>query len=273
VNPIKYKLLALDVDGTIVGNNMLIPKQNKLAIRAAASCGIHVVLCSGRSYASLRRFVDELELTALNNYAVSFNGCVMHNTYTNEIIRNFKMPTATALQILNQLKQFDVDPVVYWDIYGIYANTNRKYADIYLKTCGATPTFINNYAEITQDAIYKIIALGDNDTLKAVERHFSQQIGNPFNMFFSGHYLFEFCNPIASKGAALSHICSLLGINIEETIAVGDSDNDISMISSAGLGVAMQNANDHVKSFASYVTTNNCINCGVTEVIEKFILS
>jgi len=252
---------------------MVIPQQNKIAIQAAISLGVNVVLCSGRSYSSLRHFANELNLTAPNNYAVSFNGCVIHNTHTNEIICNHKLPIATARHILNELKQFDVDPVTYWDIYGIYANTNRKYADIYLKTCCAIPTFINDYSEITQDSIYKIIALGDNDVLKTVEHHFLHHTNNQFNMFFSGHYLFEFCSPNASKGAALTHICSILGINIEETMAVGDSGNDISMISAAGLGIAMQNANDHVKSFANYVTTNNCTNYGVAEVIEKFILS
>jgi len=181
------------------------------------------------------------------------------------------MPRTTALNILNQLKQFNIEPVVYWDIYGIYANTNRNYANKYLETCGAIPTFIDDFSEITHKSIYKIIALGDNEVLKEVERHFAPQ-SNLFNMFFSGQHLFEFCSLSASKGLALNHACTILGININETIAVGDSGNDISMITAAGVGVAMQNASDHIKSFADYVTTKNCVTNGVAEVIQKFIL-
>jgi len=267
-----YKLLAIDVDGTLVGSDFLISQQNKTAIRAAISQGVNVILCSGRSYASLRHFAAELSLNSTNNYAISFNGCAIHNSSSHELIHNSKMPTTTATYILNQLNKFNIESVIYWDIFGIYANTNRKFADFYLNTCGATPTFISDYNQITQEFIYKIIAIDDNEILKKIENYFLKIPDKPFNMFFSGHHMFEFCSQSASKGSALNNVCTLLGINIENAIAIGDSDNDISMISSAGLGVAMQNANRNVKSVANYITTNNCQNHGVAEVIEKFIL-
>ena len=262
----RYKLIAIDVDGTLVSDDFIISDQNKSAIYAAVDRGVHVVLCSGRSYASLKLFADEL---GLNNYTISFNGCIIHKNGV--VIHDMKLPAKTAFNILHELKGFDIDPVVYWDIYGIYAYNKRKYADLYLDTCKAEPTFINDFTEITNDSLYKIIALGENEVLQNVKHHF-KRFDNVCNMFFSGHYLFEFCSPKASKGAALSSVCSLLKVSAEDTIAIGDSDNDISMIEAAGLGVAMQNANSHVKASANYITTNDCRNHGVAEVIDKFVL-
>lgn len=269
----KYKLLALDIDGTLVGADHKLPPENKAAVHKAVEKGINVMLCSGRSYASVRGFVEQLELTRPNNFAATFNGCIVHNTNTNKIVHDQKLPTAIALEIIENLKSFDgVEPVMYTDIYKILAYTKRMWADHYIKTCGATPTYTDDFSAHTPKAIYKIIALGDNAILKGVERHYDAIPNKPFATSFTGEYLYEFFNPNANKGVALQKVCDILGINISEAIAVGDSDNDISMIQAAGLGVAMQNANANVQSYADYITINDCPNFGVKEVIEKFIL-
>jgi len=272
VSVMPYKLLFIDIDGTLVGNDFAISKKNKNAISLAIKNDINVILCSGRSYASLRFFVDELSLIKPNNFAVSFNGCVIHDTYKNIQIHDAKIPICLANNIFSILSKFDVDPVAYWDIFGIYAKTNGKYADAYLNFCGAQPTFVSDFSEITHNSIYKIIALGEHNVLKNIEKHFIEINSPYFNMFFSGHNYFEFCSSSASKGIALNFLCKKLNINPIDTIAIGDSDNDISMLSSAGVGVAMQNSSSHVKTFANYITSNNCYNDGVAEVIEKFIL-
>jgi len=232
------------------------------------------MLCSGRSYASIRKYVEQLELTEKNNFAASFNGCLVHNTNSGEIVHNLKLPAPTALEIIEHLKTFDgVDPVMYRDIYDIVAYTKRTWADMYIKTCGATPTYLDDFSTITEDSIYKIIALGDNAILKGVEKYYDSIPNKPFATSFTGVYLFEFFNPNANKGVAVQKVCDLLGLNMSEVIAVGDSDNDISMIKAAGLGVAMQNAGDNVKAHADYITELDCPNFGVKEVIEKFILN
>jgi len=268
----KYKLLALDIDGTIVGENHKLPPENIAAIRAAVDKGVNVLLCSGRSYATIRGYVKQLRLTGSNTFAASFNGCLVHNTYNDEVVHELKLPRETALGIIEKLKSFPgVDPVVYWDTFGIYAYTNRTHADKYIVTCGATPTYLDDFSAITQNSIYKIIAIAENQVLKEVEAYYNG-LNNDFTTCFTQNYFYEFFNKNSGKDVAVQKVCSILGIKMSEVIAVGDSGNDITMIKAAGLGIAMKNANDNVKAKADYITQNDVNNFGVKEVIEKFIL-
>jgi hypothetical protein len=262
----KYKLIAIDVDGTLVGKDLIIPAHNRMAIEKAVAKGIKVVLCSGRSYASLRAFAHQLNLNGGDDHVISFNGCAIHNSSNDKLIHSFKLPRKTAVDILEKIKPFDVEAVIYWDIYGIYAYNNRRFVDYYLKSCGAEPTFITDTAQITHPDVYKIIAFHEHDILRGVESHFSQILGKDYAMLFTNRHLFEFFNPNAGKGNALKQLCLLHNIDIKDAIAIGDSENDISMIQSAGLGVAMQNAEETVKASADLLTPT------VSEIIENYVL-
>jgi hypothetical protein len=261
-----YKLIALDVDGTLVGHDCVIPAHNRAAVAYALSKGLKIVLASGRSYKSLKPLADELNLTKDNDYIISFNGCTVHTNPGSPVL-DLKIPITDADGIIGELLTLNPqnEIIIYHDIHETYAINPARFVDMYIDRCKVRPVTIADKSEITQTSVYKIIAFGETPYLKTVERHFTE---NPRQAarYFTDPNLYEFCHPQAGKGAALAHICRLLQIVLSETIAVGDSDNDISMLETAAIGAAMITADEKVKRAADYITSS------VAEVIEKYVL-
>ena len=127
---------------------------------------------------------------------------------------------------------------------------------------------------MASEPVSKVIIIGDNEELKKVENEvMTTNIKNEMTTFFSADILYEF-NPIGiDKGTGLKELSKILNINIEETIAIGDNYNDLSMIKAAGLGVCCVNGENGVKDFADYITKADNNQGAVAEVINKFILN
>ncbi|MGN1231225.1 MAG: HAD-IIB family hydrolase, partial [Anaerotignum sp.] len=111
------------------------------------------------------------------------------------------------------------------------------------------------------------------EALEKVKAYAEELIGDQVNLFYSSEIYLEFVKKSVSKGNALEATAREAGVDLKDTIAIGDSDNDLSMILKAGLGVAMKNGEAHVKAAADYITQRDCEENGVAEVIEKFILA
>lgn len=266
-----FKLIAVDADGTLLGENHTISEENKMAIRQATENGVKIVLCSGRSYASLKHFAQEIGVNGEENYIISFNGCVIHDLGNGEMLRNVKLPKKTAIEILNIVNKYEVEIVIYWDVHEVFLSKFSEYTQSYVETSKVKYSLITDYEGQLKDEIYKVLLLGENETLMNVQRDLAEIKDKNYNIFLTSPYLLEFTPIPATKGKALQFLCDYLGIDIKDTIAIGDSYNDINMIESAGVGVAMQNADDAVKAYADYVTEKSNFESGVAEVINKYI--
>lgn len=118
----------------------------------------------------------------------------------------------------------------------------------------------------------KCLISGERKNLSALKRYVEKTAGDIFDLFYSSETYLELVKKGVSKGNALAATAQEANVPLAETIAIGDSDNDLSMILQAGLGVAMKNGEAHVKAAADYITERSCEENGVAEVIEKFIL-
>lgn len=269
-----YKYILTDLDFTLLDDSRLIPKANIEAAAKLERLGIKLVLASGRSFMSLAKFINRLNLNKKGNYAIGYNGGIIYEADTNNILIEHKLSSNLANRIIKECKKFDVDIIIY-DTDKLIAESRSEKVNEYCRISGIEPiiTNLSEYLSLSEKEISKILLKSNNNELKKAEQYFmASDISKYAAIFFSSSDLFEF-NPYGiDKGSALEEFAELMNVSSEEIIAVGDNYNDIPMIERAGLGIAVSNAVPEAKAAADYVTISDN-NAGVfKEIIEKFIL-
>lgn len=245
INDVDIKLVALDMDGTLLNNKGQISEANRQAIQAAKDQGVFVVLSTGRSITTSREHADSLEL---NSYLVTVNGSEIWDEKRELVERN--------------LVKSDL---VEW-MWGLTQQHNTKF--------WAISTVRNWHNEMPEDLhTFEWMKFGfniDDDATRALILNELQAKGE-FELSNSTLKNIE-VNPAGiNKAKGLGIVCSRLGLDMKNVMAVGDSLNDLAMIKAAGLGVAMGNAQDTVKESADWVTASNEED-GVAQAIRKWIL-
>lgn len=269
-----YKLIAIDLDGTLLNDDTKIPNTNKIAIKKAIDRGVHVIISSGRGYKSITNFVRDLDIIDNDFYGSAFHGSCIFKINTCEIIEQYYIDRNVILEIFDEVKDSsDIGIILYKNGDNLYTINRNEYVEKYYNKIYMNINTIDSLHDVTGDFI-KMLFVGKREDLQRYYDKFKIfKDEERCNVFFSSDYLLEFTNLQASKGSSLRFICDKLGIHIGDTIGIGDNHNDIDLIKEAGLGVAMKNGVEEAKEIANYITINDNNNSGVAEVINKFILN
>lgn len=266
-----YKLVAVDMDGTLLSENKTISDANLRAIKKAKAKGVKVVLATGRPVKGIQRYLKELNLVDEGDYAVAFNGAVVQKTDTGEIIAE----TLMSIDDIHYL--YDLSKKLHVNIHALTPHSCitpkvSKYSEVE-SSINKIPLDIVNFDTIPKDTtIVKIMFIDEPEILDRVISELPKEIYKKYTIVRSCPYFLEFLNLEANKGSGVELLAKTLDIKPEEIICIGDAGNDIHMIKYAGLGVAMGNAFPEVKEIADYITkTNN--DDGVAHVIDKFVLA
>ena len=247
-----YKLLALDIDGTIYERVTDTPltERTKRAVARVMDTGAGVTLATGRTYNSALHFSRDLDLTLP---IICYQGSLTSNPLTHEIVRETPVPLPLAHRLIRLLKAEGLNPYVY--VRGHF------YVQKITEAVRQSEKFLKIKAERLADLISdirepptKIVVTGEARIIAGVTALVNSHFNGDIAAMHTYDYLCEIGHPDGSKGAALQHLAESLGVKREEVVAVGDSPNDVDMIQWAGLGVAMGNAPDAVKSSADKVT-------------------
>ena len=265
-----YKMLVCDLDGTLLSNFDDLPESNVLYIKKALEKGIKVILCSGRSPSSLKRFEERLGITAEGCYGIGLNGSVVYKCDTREIINEIWFEKGVAEEIIRNLRKFDTDLLAYRGC-DLYVEKMTPIIDHYVEKSGIKVTVVKNL-ETIDIRLSKVLVKGSFEMLSSACDYMKNRLCERANMFFTGETMLEFTDIKATKGNGLRYLADRLGINVKNVIAVGDNENDISMIKAAGLGIAVQNAKDNIKQYADYVTEKTCAEGVLEEIMQKFVL-
>jgi Cof subfamily protein (haloacid dehalogenase superfamily) len=268
-----YRLLATDLDGTLLDDHSRLPEPNRVYIEILMARGVQVALCSGRSYLSLAQFENMLGLDKPGCYGISFNGGMVYDTLSKEIISDIRMGREVTLELADEIKRALGDSLLGVGIYAgaiLYtepaSDTIRRYAC----KSGIETTLVDKFSDITETPS-KIVVRGENAPLRTVYDKMTGFVTGRCRMYFTSENLLEFIPPDSGKGRGLCILAEHLGIPISETIAVGDQINDIDLLQAAGLGVAVANAVDEVKAAADYIAQADN-NAGVIkEIYERFL--
>lgn len=268
-----YKLIAIDIDGTLINNNEEITQEVKDAIHAAQSQGVKVVLATGRPIGGVSRFIEELGLTKEEDYVVTYNGAFVQNTNTKKIVVQTNL-TYENLQEVYALSQQLGSPMHYFDLDYVYTPEKaiNKYT-VYESHTNQVPLYYQPVDEAPEDIqIPKMMFIDDKERLDQTIEAIPASFREKYAMFKSAPYFLEILHPHVNKGEAVKRLAEKLSIKREEVICIGDGGNDLSMVEYAGCGVAMGNAIPAVKEAADFQTLSNDEH-GVAHAIEKLVLN
>ena len=268
------KILFLDLDGTLLNDQKEITPGNRRAIGTALSLGRRVVIATGRPLHSALFQARRLGLDGPGCYVIAYNGAVIYDCAAGrELFRR-----ALAME----------------DLYALFDEAGRR--GIHIQTYDRTHVLveprcddgiIRSYCELTrtefrvigevrrdvaQPPCKALMIAEERDPLEGMARWIGEKMAGRVDCFYSSRLFLEAAPAGTNKGVAVRDLCWALKIGVEESVAVGDEANDISMLLAAGLGAAMRNAAPEVKAAAGYVTERDNNHDGVAEVVRRFLL-
>ena len=264
-----YKLIAIDMDGTLLREDKTISDKTKEMIQKANEKGVKIVLASGRPIEGLERYLEELKLVTEEDYVMSFNGSVIQNVKTKEIISK-NILKGSDLKVLYKLAQQIGVNIHAFTKQGCVTPIMNEYTKLEGSINGIEVHEVDFNTIDDQEDVIKVMFIDPEPVLAAAMEKIPAHIYEDFTVVRSAPYFLEFLNKASSKGTGVRALAAHLGIQREEIICIGDAGNDLDMIEFAGLGVAMGNAFEEVKAAADYITLDNDAD-GVAHVIEKFI--
>lgn len=266
-----YRMIVLDLDGTLTNRDKVITEHTKQVLMEAQKRGKKVVLASGRPTYGVMPLAEELELDKHGGYILSFNGGVITDCCTREVVFQKRLPVEANRRIAELAVEERVDLMTYQDAMIITNNPDCPYAKLESQINHLEIKKVENMAGYVDFAVPKFLMMDDGDYLAMVEARVKAALGKNFSVYRSEPFFLEILPRGIDKAQCLEQLLKLLGLEREEMIACGDGYNDLSMIRFAGLGVAMENAVLPVRNAADYVTYSNNDE-GVAHVVEKFLL-
>lgn len=266
-----YKLVAIDIDGTLLNDYKEVTQEVRGALQAAKEKGVKVVLCTGRPIGGVHGFIEELNLQ--DQYVITFNGALVQYTRTKEVVSEITL-TYQDLKRLYDLSQELHSPMHFFDSTTIYTPNKEinKYT-IYESYANQVPLHYRTIEEIPENMLIpKVMFIDEPERLSKIMANIPDSIKENYTMVQSAPFFLEILHPSVSKGNAVKLLAERLSIKREEVICIGDGENDLSMVEYAGCGVAMGNAVPSIKEAAQFQTLSNNEH-GVAYAIEKLILN
>ncbi|WP_127850084.1 Cof-type HAD-IIB family hydrolase [Lacticaseibacillus hulanensis] len=254
----QIKLIALDLDDTLLTSNGTISPKTVVALKTALAAGIKVVPCSGRPLAGVSPHMNVLGIEGDNQYAITFNGSVV-STASGRIIQQLTLSNA----IYRRIDAFAAKRHVACDVLDANSNIYTSNRDIHPLTVkqaweNNAGIFVRTPDELPDEfSIVKAVIVGDKDDLDASETAARAEFGDAAYVVRNSDTFLEIMNPGAGKGNALKLLAADINIAPAEIAVFGDERNDISMFDFAGTAVAMGNGSDLAKAHATMVTTSN----------------
>ncbi|MEG0386956.1 sugar-phosphatase [Niameybacter sp.] len=265
-----YKLIALDMDGTLLKDDKTISEATKKAIEQAKDRGVKVVLASGRPIDGIERYLEELDLLSGQDFVISFNGAIVQNTKTKEIVSRITLNGQDLVELYTLAQKLRVN-IHAFSKEGCITPMMSKYS-LHEGEINGIPVKEVDYNELSpEEEIIKIMMVDEPDVLEKAISQLPQDVYEKYTVVRSAPFFLEFLHKQVNKGTGVESLAHILDIERKDIICMGDAGNDEHMIRYAGLGVAMENAFDEVKEMADFVTKSNEED-GVAYVINKFIL-
>lgn len=264
-----YKMIVLDLDGTLTNSQKVITEKTKAALMKAQENGVKVVLASGRPTYGVMPLAKELHLAEYGGFVLSFNGAKVIDIRHNQIIFEKSLPSSQIHKIFELGHEYHATVLTYENEAIITENPHDEYVKKESAINKMPVREVVNLRDYVYFPLVKCLMVGDGAHMAKVEPIVREELGEEFNVYRSEPYFLEVMPQNIDKAYSLSKLLEHLHLTREEMVCCGDGFNDVSMIQYAGLGVAMENANEKVKEVADYVTASND-NDGIAEVLEKF---
>ena len=273
MNKLDIKLIALDLDDTLLNDNREITDLTVSVLRECAERGIYVVLCSGRAEDAILPFVRRLEIAGkeAGRFLIAINGCSIFDLHKREQIFCRKVEPEILLRVNEVAEARGLRSEVYTPDT-IYYREETKWTKLDVDLCGLKGAAVENYDEFLKTGFTKMLVPGEPEELLELQSELRAEFGERAVIFTSKPYFLEILPPNCGKGEAITWLANELKIPIEKTMGFGDSMNDESLIRMAGHGVAMCNGLQEIKNIADHITDLDNNHDGVGDFIKKYVL-
>lgn len=266
----EIRLVAIDLDGTLLDPNSQVTERTDKAVRAVLEKGITVIFATGKTYTAVAPLVERF---GIKTPCICVQGLVVYNG-DGKIMHQQVLSPAAARQVITYAEDRGFFVLLYSGARILMRARNEevektlftRYHEPVPETIGALQNVLDSVP------INKMALVGEPRTVKALRWQLNAQVGNMMRLMQAGvPQMVEVLPPGTSKGMALKALLKELKVDPEHVLAIGDAENDLEMIQLAGIGVAMGQAEQHVKDAANYVVASNAED-GAAEALERFAL-
>ena len=268
-----YQILVLDLDGTLTNSKKEITKPTLEALLAIQKQGKKVVLASGRPTQGVIPLAEELHLGDYGGYVLSFNGGRIIDCRSGQIIYNRTLPSDVyhpAYELAKKYANRGIDILTYDDKNIISGICTNQYTELESRINHMEIKRVDNFPDYIHFPVNKLLGTGDSDAIAELKKDVSGHFRSYLNIYCSEPFFLEIMPQNIDKAHSLQKLLNSIGLTSNEMICCGDGYNDITMIESAGLGVAMANAQPLVLEKADYITKSNDED-GILHVINQFM--
>lgn len=263
------RLLALDLDGTLIGRDLVISPRVRASVARMQSCGVAGCIVTGRMYGAAVPFARQLGFTAP---LVCYQGATIIDPQTDTVLRERPLPVQTVADIIDLAERDGVHLQLYRnDEY--YCETANRFSALYASLAGIEPVIVDSLREAFafSPATKAVIICDPPDAALYVER-ITSTLGSRAYVTRSYPEFVEVLNPAVDKGEALRYVAHHLDVAMGDVIAIGDSWNDAPLLQAAGFGVAMGSAPPELRAVSQAVVAD-VAGDGVAEAIDRYVLN
>ncbi len=269
------KLIAIDMDGTLLNSNKEIPAENVTALHRAVEQDVKIVICTGRPKSGVVPLFDQLNLDGEEEYAILDNGCTIYQAKDWSLLSHQSLSKDDMALLAAAAQDYSDISVTYFDSdhYYILGEDVPELVtyDAGLVFTTPTPTTIEQ-VQNSPIPIFQGMFMGKAPALDHFQAEQGDKLSQHFSTVRSQSYIYEAMPKGTTKASALAKLAQHLGLQADEVMAIGDAANDLEMLAFAGVSVAMGNASDEVKAVCDHVTATND-EAGVARAIEELVLT
>jgi len=263
-----YKMIVLDLDGTLMSSKNEILPETKAALIKAQERGVKVVLASGRPTFGMMKAAKELRLDEFGGFTLSYNGGRIICAQTGDRIHDTSLTPEIAHEIYDLAREFGVNIMAYEEDHIVTMDDDEWIQkESYINNMPLKR--VEDFKAAVDFTTVKCLCTGSPEILGDIEKKFQERLGDRLSIMRSMPFFLEVMPQNINKAYSLNKLCEHLGIDKSEVMACGDGYNDLPLIEFAGMGVAMSNAVEEVKARANFITKSNDEN-GILFAMEKF---
>lgn len=270
---LNVKLIALDLDDTLLNENRQIDDETVEALQKCAEKGIYIVLCSGRAEDAILPFVKRLGISdkEQGRYIGAINGCSIFDLHTRQQIYCRKVESDILIRTDEIAEAAGFRSEVYTPDT-IYYRELTEWTKLDVDLCGLKGGQVDDYRNFLKQGFTKMLVPGEPAELQKLQTVLRKEFGDRAVIFTSKPYFLEILPPGCGKGEAVTWLADHIGIDVKATMGFGDSMNDESMIRMCGYGVVMQNGLEEMKKIADFVTEKDNNHNGIADFLKKYVL-
>ncbi|MGL5983593.1 MAG: Cof-type HAD-IIB family hydrolase [Cetobacterium sp.] len=260
------KSIALDLDGTLLNSEKNISEKNITTLKKMYNKGIEIYIVTGRMYSATESIIKKIDLPLI---AICYNGAKVIDSKNNEVIFEETLSDEIVKILIEISRKRNGHLNLYQDEKWFVENNQNWQTDYYRKNIGLDAVQ-NNFDDFESYKMTKALFIDERVNLLEIEKEIKNRLGDRVHLTYSQERYLEVLNKDVNKGKTLKSILSQKNLLIENCIAFGDANNDKEMLTMAGFGVAMGNAEENLKKIAQFITDTND-NDGVSKFLESYI--